>query len=321
MYRNGILNNSYMRSKNLPIEFYILAIGIIAMLFSIGTFAVYSKYMFGGNVSNINQMLIDNDYYLESPKIVEKTICNVKIDTAFGSFTARKRNTWGRGERTYTYYIGYLEDDSVFFIKTASQSDRDLLNKIVSETISSPDHKSKHSITLEGSVYEEKVGNPAKKYEYTLDKLGITSDGSSIKVRYLCLDTAYSRARLWGRCIIFFIIGIAGIFGNVIIYSYKNMQKKKMLEAEEAKHRAEIAAQNKESSTGSGVDIDAIKRKLNYNFETGEYMIGGTDEGNGDSESHDDAGDDEPRFGEGVRHERTDDGKISISGVDLFIDK
>ena len=249
MYRNGILNNSYMRSKNLPIEFYILAIGIIAMLFSIGTFAVYSKYMFGGNVSNINQMLIDNDYYLESPKIVEKTICNVKIDTAFGSFTARKRNTWGRGERTYTYYIGYLEDDSVFFIKTASQRDRDLLNKIVSETISSPDHKSKHSITLEGSVYEEKVGNPAKKYEYTLDKLGITS------------------------------------------------------------------------STGSGVDIDAIKRKLNYNFETGEYMIGGTDEGNGDSESHDDAGDDEPRFGEGVRHERTDDGKISISGVDLFIDK
>ena len=57
-----------------------------------------------------------------------------------------------------------------------------------------------------------------------------------------------------------------------------------------------------------------------YNYETGEYDLDGNYNDESDASSYSDDGDDGPKFGESERHERTADGKISISGRDLFKD-
>ena len=301
MYRGGMFNNAYMRSKHLPASFYVLAIGMVAFLFAIGTFLAYYNHMVGGDVADINLMLKQNNNYLESSEITKKTICSVEICSAYGSFTARDRNQWTRGERTYTYYIGRIEEDnSIFFIKTSSQKERELLNQITSETMNSDDHKSKQSIVLEGSAYEQKIGNPPKEYERMIKRLGLEGEGSNVKVRYLCIDTSYSRSRLWGRTIICFIIGVLCLFGQGILHYIKKKAELKAKQMEEqkeaARRRAEEEERRRKAPEDGPVDIDEIKRKLNYDFETGEYKTPGSSD-NGSSN------------------------KISISGRDIFTDR
>ena len=55
-------------------------------------------------------------------------------------------------------------------------------------------------------------------------------------------------------------------------------------------------------------------------WKTGEYDLDGNYNDESDASSDSDDGDDGPKFGESERHERTADGKISISGRDLFKD-
>ena len=326
MYRGGMFNNRYFRSKDLPFEFYMLAVGIMAVLVSIGTFLVYSRYMFGSNVADINQMLVDNNYYLESSDIVAKTMCKVEVKAAYGSFVSKqyvRRN--GRTRRKTAYcYILYLEDDSIMFVKTSSQKERDMLSTISRETINSPDHKSSHSIVLEGTVSEIKIGDVAKKYDEAIDKQGLLNDGSTIKKRYLCIDTSYSRKNLWGRCLIFFVAGFFLITGDAAIYAFKKVRKNKEAARESARQMAlENARLEQERSMmpmGGQLDLDEVKRKLHYNYETGEYDLDGNNNDESDASSDSNDGDDGPKFGESERHERTADGKISISGRDLFKD-
>ena len=166
--------------------------------------------------------------------------------------------------------------------------------------MNSDDHKSKQSIVLEGSAYEQKIGNPPKEYERMIKRLGLEGEGSNVKVRYLCIDTSYSRSRLWGRTIICFIIGVLCLFGQGILHYIKKKAELKAKQMEEqkeaARRRAEEEERRRKAPEDGPVDIDEIKRKLNYDFETGEYKTPGSSD-NGSSN------------------------KISISGRDIFTDR
>ena len=332
-------------------ETYIFFLGILSLFICILTFAGYHDYMMHGKPLNINKLLYEKKNDLDSKEFVGQ-YASITLNSSLGSFATEKHRYYFIPTGESTYYLTLLDDNSIMAVKVKDQKDIDTLEKMTSETYASGNFYSKETITLEGKVDSITSGDILKYYDEALVKLGVKDEKGSvpdnkIKMRYVCLNATENRGTLWTLTIVTLVVGVGCIFGDTIVFSIIRKKKQKEQQKQEAQFKSQTGGQKSsafwpapktsevsgsygESSGGSSVD--------SYGDSTGtssEKKSGGDDyeqeyvqfdelemfmsDGDflGENTALDPNRDEEPKFNEPDRHERTDDNKISISGRDI----
>lgn len=288
---------------------WILFSGIALIIISICTFIGNRDYMLHGKPDSINKMLYDNNYELSSDEIRKQTrYATLTVNSSLGSFAVEKHRVNGIPMGEDTFYIAFLEDNTVMGVRVGKQNEVDMLEKITSETYASKDYYSDNTITLEGKIVQLTNTELKKYYDDALISLGIKdNDKSQVKIRYIYIDASQNKGNLWFMTIAFFVIGVIALSGDTIFYVIRNRFKTKE----------------------QGVDIPDNSSSSIY-MDTTSYAIPtpvpdvpdeytSNNEYYGANTAMDSSDDDkEPRFGTPNRYERTEDNKISISGRNLI---
>lgn len=288
---------------------WILFCGIALIIISICTFIGNRDYMLHGKPDSINKMLYDNNYELSSDDIRKQTrYAKLTVNSCLGSFAVEKHRVNGIPMGEDTFYIAFLEDNTVMGVRVGKQNEVDMLEKITSETYASKDYYSDNTITLEGKIVQLTNTELKEYYDDALISLGIKdNDKSQVKIRYIYIDASQNKGNLWFMTIVFFVIGVISLSGDTIFYVIRNRFKTKE----------------------QGVDIPDNSSSSIY-MDTTSYAIPtpvpdvpdeytSNNEFYGANTTMDSSDDDkEPRFGTPNRYERTEDNKISISGRNLI---
>lgn len=290
---------------------------ILAILIGAFTYIYNYQYMVRGKPANVNKMLYMNNYELESEELKKEGFVSLTIDSSLGSFATEKHKWNGITTGEDTYYIAFLEDNSVIAVKLHKQSDIDLIEKITGETFASKDYVADSTLTIEGAVtslpYE--VDNY---YNDALTQLGINGQqNNKIMMRHVCIDASVNRKSMWLFVSLMIGCGFFTIFGQFIISLVKDgiknakqrkveIQQNMILEQREKDEKARRSVYTEEtdydSALGKGTVMDPDKK----GDELPEY-----EEFNMPEEE-------EPRFGTPDRFERTADGKVAITGRNLI---
>ena len=206
-------------------EAKLFCIGLLGIGYAIFLIAANYEYMVKRDFIYINEELEKNEVY--SSDNIEEEFCKLDINAGFGTFyvePSRKRHEKGQAG---TYYIAYLEDNSVMAVKLNNSISKSDLETITQETDVTSGKRSYTTITVEGRVTSIKVGDPAKKFEKALKQLGIIDgEHSDIKIRYFSLNAQSDVSRLWIRFLISMIVGVGAMFGNAILYMIKKRRDK-----------------------------------------------------------------------------------------------
>ena len=203
--------------RQLPVESRVFLIGILAFCYAAFIMLAYHKYLFTGDAIDINQKLVENNYEYTSDNLTD-SFCKVEVNAGYGSFyVTPSSNRYSRyNKEGGYYYIAYLEDNSVMAIKVNS-SDLGALDVITKN--STGNKRASSSITFEGYVTEMELGNNAKKYEQTLEELGISD--SDVRIRYIRLDASTNQKGLWLQFVGATAAGVLLLFGDFIIKAIK----------------------------------------------------------------------------------------------------
>lgn len=288
---------------------WILFSGIALIIISICTFIGNRDYMLHRKPDSINKMLYDNNYELSSDEIRKQTrYATLTVNSSLGSFAVEKHRVNGIPMGEDTFYIAFLEDNTVMGVRVGKQNEVDMLEKITSETYASKDYYSDNTITLEGKIVQLTNTELKKYYDDALISLGIKdNDKSQVKIRYIYIDASQNKGNLWFMTIAFFVIGVIALSGDTIFYVIRNRFK--------TKEQGVDIPDNSSSSIYMDTTSYAIPTPVpdvpDEYISNNEYYGANTA-----MDSSDD--DKEPRFGTPNRYERTEDNKISISGRNLI---
>ena len=316
--------------------------GILALLFGIMTFVFYHDYMMHGKPVNINKLLYEEKNNLDSNEITGE-FASITLNSSLGSFATEKHTFYFIPTGESTYYLTLLDDNSIMAVKVKDQKDVDTLEKMTSETYASSNFYSKETITLEGQINTITSGEIKQYYDQALVKLGVKDENGSIpdnkiKMRYICLDATENRGTLWTITILSIVVGGGCIFGDVIVFSIIRKKKKREMEIQERyeaelrrkrekerddtfweySHDSGIASETKDSpekqagglKAGDDYDQEYLQfDELDLFMSDGEFM--------GENSALDPNREEEPKFNQPERRERTEDNKISISGRDI----
>ena len=208
---------------------WILFSGIALIIISICTFIGNRDYMLHGKPDSINKMLYDNNYELSSDEIRKQTrYATLTVNSSLGSFAVEKHRVNGIPMGEDTFYIAFLEDNTVMGVRVGKQNEVDMLEKITSETYASKDYYSDNTITLEGKIVQLTNTELKKYYDDALISLGIKdNDKSQVKIRYIYIDASQNKGNLWFMTIAFFVIGVIALSGDTIFYVIRNRFKTK----------------------------------------------------------------------------------------------
>ena len=203
----------------------LFCVGLLGIGYAIFLLAANYQYMVKRDFIYINEELKKNEVY--SSDNINEEFCKLDINAGFGTFyvePSSNRHEKGQGG---TYYIAYLEDNSVMAVKLNGAINKSNLEMITQETDITSGKRSYTTITVEGRVTSIKLGEPAKKYEKALKQLGIIDgEHSDIKIRYFSLDAKTDASRLWIRFFISLIVGVGAMFGNAILYMIQKRRDK-----------------------------------------------------------------------------------------------
>ncbi len=295
-----------MNNNRIQNEGRLLIGGIFLIIFALCLFGLNHKYMMSGKAPSINKMLFDNDYNLDSETILKEDYCMLTVDSSLGEFAESTRKIGSSGD---TYYIVLLDDNSVMIVKVARKKDNERLDLITSETYASQDYYAEHTITLEGKV--KKIDDPDIRtyYDDALTDLGIKgAENNKIKMRYIYLDATQNKEFLWIVFIVCLGGGIFVLFGGAISST---------MEASRRRKEAAAARDNEAAPYNNDPHINMNDVKNGYDFNTPEQMV--SNNGYlGEGTVMDKEKTPPPRFGDGERHERTEDGKVAITGRNLI---
>ena len=278
--------------------------GVFAIIFAILTFALNSKYMLHGQPENLNKLLYENKYDLDSKTVLSKDVISVTVNSSLGSFATESHRVYGIPMGQDTLYIVLLDDNSVMAVQLKKQSDIDKMEKIVSETYASSDYYAESSLTIEGKIGKLSDPDLEKYYNSALENLGIKdNEKSNIKIRYITLDATRNRGYLWLLTIFFFVGGVALLFGGAIISTIKDLINNKRNASINNKNDK---MDNNHLNNYDYLEVDSFETKSNNEFLGADTIM--------DPEKPKE----EERFGTPERRERTEDNKISISGRNLL---
>ncbi len=317
--------------------------GILMLFISVLTFAGYHDYMLHGKPLNINKLLYEKKYDMDSKDIMNQ-FASITLNSCLGSFATEKHTFYFIPTGESTYYLTLLDDNSIMAVKVKNQKDVDTLEKMTSETYASSKFYSKETITLEGRIETITSGEIQKYYDEALVKLGVKDEKGSktdngIKMRYICLNATENRGSLWTLTIVTLVIGVGCTFGDIIVSSVKRKKKQKVMQKQEAQFRhqseaqkstafwpapktSEVDSSSSESPGGSqGISTQSSSDGNDYNQEYVQFdeleMFMSDGEFLGENTALDPNREEEPKFNEPDRHERTSDNKISISGRNI----
>ena len=331
-----------------------ILIGIIVMIIGAGLYIYNRNYMSHGDPVNINELLKENNYNLDTKDMAKKSnYVTLTINSCFGSFA---KQNYDRSDFTVgdgTFYAVYLEDNTVMTIKVKDQYDKDRLDQITSETIASKNLHSKQVLTLEGwlcLIYDSELKGY---YDDAMEDLGIKDYNNKvenkkdrIKIRYIYLDATKSKGALGGVAIIVFVMGLLFTFVDLTIFVIQKRAAAKMpapLYGDnrdsgvyvntpyQVKNPAPVNSAQFDSPMVDPARYDSARFGSEpsepMQFDPAQYDSMPARPVPGTYNSNDDYYDpnpinppkdnEEPRFGTPERHERTEDNKISISGRNL----
>ena len=279
--------------------------GVLAIIIALLTFALNYKYMIHGQPENLNKLLYENKYELDSKDILNKDVISLTVNSSLGAFATESHRVYGIPMGTDTLYVVLLDDNSVMAVQLKKQSDIDKMEKIVSETYASKDYYASTSLTIDGKVGKLSDPDLEKYFNKALEDLGIKgNDKNEIKIRYITLDATRNRGYLWMVTILFLFGGLALLFGETFISMIENRANKKMLATAERANNE--SAERAPDDNFDFMDIGSFE-KISNNSYLGEDTIMDPNKP-----------EEEERFGTPNRRERTEDNKISISGRNLI---
>ena len=296
-----------MNNNRIQNEGRLLIGGIFLIIFALCLFGLNHKYMMSGKAPSINKMLFDNDYNLDSETILKEDYCMLTVNSSLGAFA--ESSTKRAGSSGDTFYIAFLDDNSVMAVMVSRKKDIEKLDLITSETYASQDFYSDHTITVEGKVKKIEDPDVRKYYDEALVDLGIKDvKDNQIKMRYMYLDATENKEYLWIVFIVCLGGGIFILFGGAISST---------MEASRRRKEAAAARDNEAAPYNNDPHINMNDVKNGYDFNTPEQMV--SNNGYlGEGTVMDKEKTPPPRFGDGERHERTEDGKVAITGRNLI---
>ncbi len=283
---------------------------IFCIIVAIGIFACNHDYMMSGDAPSINKMLYDSHYELDSEQILSEKYCMITVNSCLGGFAEREGKV--EGKNGDTYYIALLDDNSVMAVKVNKAADIDKLEMITSETYASKDFYAEHTLTIEGRVSMLTDTQLKGFYDDALKLLGIKdAKDNKVKIRYIYIDATDNNKMLWTIFILLLVGGISVLFGDAIVMTISKAKKRREEAFEEAARKAAESA----AAAAQHVNMNDVKAGYDYSAPSEKLSV---DSFLGEGTVMDKEAEKPVRFGDGERHERTEDGKISIAGTNLI---
>ena len=273
--------------------------GFVLIVMGIIYFAVHHSKMINMEAASINQMLYDSNYVLDGDTILDQKYCSLTVNSSLGAFGEYRDS--GIMSIIYptagTYYTVLLDDGSFMIVKVSRKKDIEKMNIITDETFESEDLYSKTTLTVKGKVVFQGGDDVAESYDLALNELGIDPRDKNNRVRYICLDASGNPVMLWGVFLWLELLGITAIFGGTIERLFKRIINGAGESPSPSNNKNEVKMSNDLKASSVPLPVDNFLGK-------GTVM--------------DKAAEKPERFGDADRHERTADGKVSISGRDLI---
>lgn len=288
----------------------IFVTAIFCIIIALGMFALNYRYMLSGKAKSINKMLYDSHYELDSDTILAEKYCMLTINSCLGGFAEREGKV--EGANGDTYYIALLDDNSVMAVKVNKAEDIDKLDTITSETYASKDFYSEHTLTIEGRVNELYDKDLTEFYDDALKQLGIKdAENNKVKIRYISIDATDNNRMLWFFFIVLFGGGVIVLFGDAIVTAISKAEKRRLAALEESSRKAA----ERSAAAAQHVNMNAVNASFDHSVKSDMLSV---DSYLGEGTAMDKEAEKPVRFGDGERHERTKDGKISIAGTNLI---